>query len=84
MMPPRNYREGSSIYNSINYQEHCFQSTLKHDSSSKPETDESHLVRDQDCIADGVRAPNQELLYGFPLPSPSMISHCHPTTKGQI
>ncbi|GFW75756.1 hypothetical protein TNCV_4429391 [Trichonephila clavipes] len=28
--------------------------------SSKPETDESPLVRDQDCMAGGVGTPNQE------------------------
>ncbi|GFV44471.1 hypothetical protein TNCV_4737251 [Trichonephila clavipes] len=34
-------------------------------------TDESHLVREQDYMADGVGALNQELQYGFALPSPS-------------
>ncbi|GFU23255.1 hypothetical protein TNCV_2559551 [Trichonephila clavipes] len=38
-------------------------------------TDESHLVLDQDCMADVVGAPNQELQYGFVLQSRS-----HPTT----
>ncbi|GFW37519.1 hypothetical protein TNCV_861261 [Trichonephila clavipes] len=53
-------------------------------SSSKPETDESHLVRDQDYMTDGVGASNQELQYGFALPSPSVVWHCHPTTERQI
>ncbi|GFT24223.1 hypothetical protein TNCV_2064521 [Trichonephila clavipes] len=29
-------------------------------------------------------APNQELQYGFALPSPSVVSHCHPTTERRI
>ncbi|GFW19850.1 hypothetical protein TNCV_3561531 [Trichonephila clavipes] len=52
---------------------HCCQSAFRLDSSSKPETDESHLVRDQDCMMIGVGTLNQEFLYGFacglPLPS---------------
>ncbi|GFW19883.1 hypothetical protein TNCV_3561861 [Trichonephila clavipes] len=50
---------------------HYFQSAFRRDSSSKPETDESHLVRDLDCMVDGVGTPNQELQYGFVLPLPS-------------
>ncbi|GFX81949.1 hypothetical protein TNCV_2571481 [Trichonephila clavipes] len=63
---------------------HCFQSAFRRDSSSKPETDESHLVRDKDCMAEGVGAPNQELLDGFAWPSPSVVSNGHPTTECQI
>ncbi|GFU52831.1 hypothetical protein TNCV_2254491 [Trichonephila clavipes] len=44
-------------------------STFWRDSSSKVDTDDSHLVRDQDCMADGVGASNQELQFGFGLPS---------------
>ncbi|GFV19227.1 hypothetical protein TNCV_3224451 [Trichonephila clavipes] len=51
------------------------------DSSSDPKIDESHLVRDQDC---DIGAPNQELQYGFALLTPSVDSHCHPTTQRQI
>ncbi|GFV09723.1 hypothetical protein TNCV_2597781 [Trichonephila clavipes] len=64
----------------------CFRGTprtrnaFKRDSSSKPETDKSHLVRDQDCMEDGVGTPNQELQYGFALSSLSVVSHYHPTT----
>ncbi|GFW57838.1 hypothetical protein TNCV_2927571 [Trichonephila clavipes] len=50
----------------------------------KDETDKSHLVRDPHCMVDGVDAPNQELQYGFALPSPSVVSHCHPTRERQI
>ncbi|GFT17100.1 retrovirus-related Pol polyprotein from transposon 297 [Trichonephila clavipes] len=50
---------------------HCFQSAFRRDSSSKPKTDESHLVRDQGCMADGVGAPYQDLQY----------SCCHHFTK---
>ncbi|GFV02848.1 hypothetical protein TNCV_3609771 [Trichonephila clavipes] len=57
----------------------CFQTAFRRDSSSKP----SHLVRDQDCMVDGAGTPNQELQYGFVLPSPSVVSHCHPTTEHQ-
>ncbi|GFT52880.1 hypothetical protein TNCV_1459891 [Trichonephila clavipes] len=32
----------------------CFQSDFLRDSSSNVDTDESHLVRDQDCNEDGV------------------------------
>ncbi|GFS95047.1 hypothetical protein TNCV_341281 [Trichonephila clavipes] len=39
----------------------------------------SHLVRDQDCRVDGVGAPNQELQYGFALPSPN-----HPMTMPDV
>ncbi|GFV60508.1 hypothetical protein TNCV_3471431 [Trichonephila clavipes] len=35
-------------------------------------------------VADGVGALNLELQYGFSLPSPSAVSHCHPTTEHQI
>ncbi|GFW06120.1 hypothetical protein TNCV_4479121 [Trichonephila clavipes] len=42
---------------------------FQRDFSAKPETDESHLVRDQDCMADGIGAPNQELRYDFVLSS---------------
>ncbi|GFV02514.1 hypothetical protein TNCV_3438291 [Trichonephila clavipes] len=55
-------------------------SAVRQDSSSKPETDESHLVRDQG-FADGVGAHIQELQYVFAMPSPSVVSHCHPTTE---
>ncbi|GFT18211.1 SCAN domain-containing protein 3 [Trichonephila clavipes] len=34
---------------------------FRQDSSSKPETDKSHLVRDQDCMADGEGFPKQDL-----------------------
>ncbi|GFV42095.1 hypothetical protein TNCV_2602951 [Trichonephila clavipes] len=51
------------------------------DSFSKPEIDECHLVRDQDCRVDGVGTPNQELQYGFALPLPKVVSQIHPTTK---
>ncbi|GFW44059.1 hypothetical protein TNCV_998241 [Trichonephila clavipes] len=44
-----------------------------------PETYESHLVRDQGCMAEPYCAPNQELQHGFALLSPSVVSHCHPT-----
>ncbi|GFV86265.1 hypothetical protein TNCV_2093061 [Trichonephila clavipes] len=44
----------------------------------------SYLVRDQDCMAYSVGVPNQELQYGFALPSPSVVSHCHSTTERQI
>ncbi|GFW44145.1 hypothetical protein TNCV_3855061 [Trichonephila clavipes] len=64
--------------------EHWFQSAFRRDSSAKPRADESHLVRDQDCIADGIGTPDQELQYGFALPSPSVVSHCHPTTERQF
>ncbi|GFT15759.1 hypothetical protein TNCV_4943131 [Trichonephila clavipes] len=49
--------------------------------SSKPETDESRLVRDQNC---DIGAPNQELQYGFAMPSPSVVSYCHTATERQI
>ncbi|GFV15501.1 hypothetical protein TNCV_4835271 [Trichonephila clavipes] len=42
----------------------------KQDCSSKPGTDKNHLVRDQDCMVDGVGAPYQELQHGFALMSP--------------
>ncbi|GFS56794.1 hypothetical protein TNCV_2222141 [Trichonephila clavipes] len=64
-------------------QKHCFQSAFRRDSSSKPETDESHLVR-YEGLADGVGAPNQELEYGFAFPLPSVVLHRHPTTERQI
>ncbi|GFX51836.1 hypothetical protein TNCV_5015381 [Trichonephila clavipes] len=54
------------------------------DSSLKPDKDESHLVRDEDCPADGAGAPNQQLQYGFALPSPSVVSDYHPTIENQI
>ncbi|GFW38942.1 hypothetical protein TNCV_1818831 [Trichonephila clavipes] len=60
---------------------HCFQSDFRQEFSSKPETDESHLVRDQDC---DTGAPNQQLQYGLALPSTSVDSHYHRTTKRQI
>ncbi|GFX26024.1 hypothetical protein TNCV_2273651 [Trichonephila clavipes] len=50
---------------------------FRRDSSSKPETDESHLVRNQDCV---ISTPSKELQYGFA----SVDSHCHPTTECQI
>ncbi|GFU39935.1 hypothetical protein TNCV_2531781 [Trichonephila clavipes] len=56
-----------------------FQSAFRRDSSSKPQTDESRLVRDEDCRLDVVGAPNQELQNGFALPSRS-----HPTTERHI
>ncbi|GFX80662.1 hypothetical protein TNCV_499291 [Trichonephila clavipes] len=59
-------------------------SSEKKNSSSKPETNESLLVRDQNYMTDGVGALNQELQYGFALPSPSVVSHCHPTTECKI
>ncbi|GFX71759.1 hypothetical protein TNCV_4132051 [Trichonephila clavipes] len=31
-------------------------------------------VRDENCLADSVGAPNQELQYGFALPPPSVVS----------
>ncbi|GFW22237.1 hypothetical protein TNCV_1429911 [Trichonephila clavipes] len=49
-----------------------------------PKTDENHLVQDQVCTVDDVDAPNQDLLYGFALQSPSVVSHCHPTTECQL
>ncbi|GFT13896.1 hypothetical protein TNCV_2615501 [Trichonephila clavipes] len=42
-------------------------SAFQRDSLSKPETDESHLVRNQDCMADGV---------GQPTKSCNMVLHC--------
>ncbi|GFV22646.1 hypothetical protein TNCV_2078361 [Trichonephila clavipes] len=39
----------------IQFGKHCFQSAFRRD-SSKPEADESHVVRDQDC---DIGAPNQ-------------------------
>ncbi|GFV93611.1 hypothetical protein TNCV_1989231 [Trichonephila clavipes] len=54
------------------------------DSSSKLEIDESNIVLDQDCMADNISAPNQEFQYSFALPSPSVVSHCHPTAERQI
>ncbi|GFX48212.1 hypothetical protein TNCV_3931621 [Trichonephila clavipes] len=54
---------------------HCFQSSFHRDSSSRPETDESHLVRDQDCMADGVRAPSDVMENTWPSPrNPNRIS----------
>ncbi|GFU48581.1 hypothetical protein TNCV_1439541 [Trichonephila clavipes] len=61
--------------------QHCFQSAFRRDSSSKPETDECHLVQNQDI---GIGSPNQELQYGFALPLPSVVSHCHPTTERKM
>ncbi|GFV36532.1 hypothetical protein TNCV_2260511 [Trichonephila clavipes] len=71
-------KNSSSEMNCIRLTSHCFQ---RRDSSSKPETDESHLVRNQDC---DINAPDQELQYGFALPSSSVNSHCHPITQRQI
>ncbi|GFT95816.1 transposable element Tc3 transposase [Trichonephila clavipes] len=48
-----------------------FKIVFQRDSSSKSETDESYLVRDQDCVVEDVSAANQELQYDFSLPSPS-------------
>ncbi|GFS83569.1 hypothetical protein TNCV_1657851 [Trichonephila clavipes] len=76
------------LYQSMVYprivKRHCLQIVFRQDSSSNPQTDESHLVRDQDCKADGVSAPNQKLQYGFALLLPSEVSQCHPTTECQI
>ncbi|GFV48145.1 putative DD41D transposase [Trichonephila clavipes] len=44
----------------------------------------NHLVRDEDCIEDGVGGLNQELQFGFKLPSSTVVLHCHPTTECQI
>ncbi|GFX20618.1 hypothetical protein TNCV_4269501 [Trichonephila clavipes] len=63
---------------------HCLESAFRRYSSSKLETDESHLMRDQDCMWDDVGTPNQELKNGFVLPLVSVLSHCHPTTERQI
>ncbi|GFW85377.1 uncharacterized protein TNCV_144221 [Trichonephila clavipes] len=49
----------------------CFIPLLRkrlRDSLPKPETNESHFVRDQDCMEDDVGAPNQDAL-----PSPSIV-----------
>ncbi|GFU52257.1 hypothetical protein TNCV_3052771 [Trichonephila clavipes] len=43
------------------YIEHCFQSAFRRDSSSRQETDESHL----NCMTNGVGTADQELQYGF-------------------
>ncbi|GFW01531.1 hypothetical protein TNCV_5137141 [Trichonephila clavipes] len=50
---------------------------FRRDSSSKPETDEIRLVRDQGCMVDDLSAPNQELQHGFALLSPNEVSHRH-------
>ncbi|GFV87022.1 retrovirus-related Pol polyprotein from transposon TNT 1-94 [Trichonephila clavipes] len=55
--------------------------SAKRDSSSKPETDLSHLERDQDCMAEGVGALNEELQNSFA--SSSVILYCHLTTERQ-
>ncbi|GFW10682.1 hypothetical protein TNCV_4918011 [Trichonephila clavipes] len=57
---------------------------FRQDSSSRPETYESHLVQNKDCMADGVRTPKQEMQYGSALSSPSVVSHGHPTTEHPI
>ncbi|GFV53244.1 hypothetical protein TNCV_4313241, partial [Trichonephila clavipes] len=54
---------------------------FRRDFSSKPETDENHLVRDQDC---DTGAPNQQLQHRFALPSTSVDSHYPPTTERLI
>ncbi|GFS54708.1 uncharacterized protein TNCV_2749661 [Trichonephila clavipes] len=56
-----------------------FLSAFRQNSSSKLETDESHLVCNQDCMVDGVSAPNQELHFGF-----ALLSQSHPITERQI
>ncbi|GFV67573.1 hypothetical protein TNCV_4622531 [Trichonephila clavipes] len=57
---------------------------FRRDSSSKPETDEIHLVRDQDCMADGLGVLDQEFHHGFVLLLPSVLWNCHPTTEHHI
>ncbi|GFU68029.1 hypothetical protein TNCV_2823721 [Trichonephila clavipes] len=61
--------------------EEAFNGLFDFNVAFKANTDESHLVQDQDCTAFGVAAPNQELLHGFALPSPSVVSHYHPTER---
>ncbi|GFV74154.1 hypothetical protein TNCV_4510601 [Trichonephila clavipes] len=57
--------------------QHCFRRTIERDSSSKPETDKSHFVRDQDCMVDGEDALNKNCnMVFFALSSPY-----HPTTE---
>ncbi|GFV87835.1 hypothetical protein TNCV_781171 [Trichonephila clavipes] len=74
----------SSPIASCKYIKRCFQSVSRRDSFSKQETNESHLMRDQDCMVDDVEAAIQELRYGFALALPCVVLHCHPTTKRQI
>ncbi|GFX92804.1 hypothetical protein TNCV_2657181 [Trichonephila clavipes] len=73
--------DNTTCHRTLAVTRHCFQSDFRLDFSPKPETDESHLVRDQDC---DTGTPNQQLQYGFALPSTSVDSHYHPTTKRQI
>ncbi|GFU71511.1 hypothetical protein TNCV_1819931 [Trichonephila clavipes] len=43
------------------FDQHCFQSAFRRDSSSVSETDESRLVQDEDCMVNSVGAPKLEL-----------------------
>ncbi|GFT92760.1 hypothetical protein TNCV_739491 [Trichonephila clavipes] len=52
--------------------------------SLKPETEESHMMVDQDHMEEDVGSPNQELQYEYTLPSPSGITNCHPKKECQI
>ncbi|GFW97638.1 hypothetical protein TNCV_685081 [Trichonephila clavipes] len=69
----------------------CFQSTFRRDSASKPGTYESHLMRDQDCMAD--LSPRVAVWFciavaecGLALPdlrSPDHFLRIHPLDDGQ-
>ncbi|GFU15428.1 hypothetical protein TNCV_2700261 [Trichonephila clavipes] len=75
-------REWENILESV--REPAHPNAFQRISSSTPETNESHLVRDQNRLAVGVGAPNQELQDCLALPPPSEVSHCHPATYPQV